>query len=181
MSTNKASSCRNTTSPHDILNFCPTMSSHILPGLDTLHFPLKGQGGDRQNEIQRTLRLRKCKITATAPATKCFHCKTCPHRPAIIISTQSGHTPTNCFCPGPQTGLCMDTILTSRFARRFRFTRLILKQNVREETVERDIQVVRKGVKMGQRTQTEAKAAAPQHSGLPLESSTWPCVLSEVT
>lgn len=43
-----------------------------------------------------------------------------------------------------------------------------------EETVERDSRGVKRGVKVGQRTQTEAKAAAPQHSALPPESSTWP-------
>lgn len=48
------------------------------------------------------------------------------------------------------------------------------RQNVSEEPVERASQGVSGGVKVGQRTWTEAKAAAPQRSALPPESSTRP-------
>lgn len=43
-----------------------------------------------------------------------------------------------------------------------------------EEPVERETQGVIRGLKVGQRTWTEAKAAAPQHFAFPPESSTWP-------
>lgn len=117
MSTNKASSCRNTTSPHDILNFCPTRSSNVLPGPETLFPPQGTRQRGRQNKRQRTLQLRKCKITATAPATRCFHCMICPQGLAIIIFTLK-------VLPfQTQTCLCMDIVLKSKFARRFWFTR----------------------------------------------------------
>lgn len=43
-----------------------------------------------------------------------------------------------------------------------------------EEPAERETQGVRRGLKVGQRTWTEAKAAGPQHSAFPPEYSMWP-------
>lgn len=100
--------------------------------------PLGGQG--REINSMKDIEfgwLRKCKITTTVPTRRRTHCKVSPpptHRPAIIMSAQTGHTPTNHFCPGRKTGLCTDTVLTSRFARIFRFTWLISRQNTSEET-----------------------------------------------
>lgn len=52
---------------YDILNFCPTKSSHILSGLENLPFPPQGTEAERQkSERRRTRQLRESEIWVTA-------------------------------------------------------------------------------------------------------------------
>lgn len=107
--------------PDDILNFCPTKSSHILSGLENLPFSPEGTEAERQKgwKTENSAAQREWNMSygsSLAPATRCLHRKDSPHGPAIFIWAQSGHTQphsTPILHSKLLSGLTSDIFLTS--------------------------------------------------------------------
>lgn len=120
--------------PYDILNFCPTMSSHILSGLENLPFStLKAPSQrDRQSERQGTLQLKIVKYELQFLQQDVFIVRMVPidliylYEYGFIIQTHTA------LCPALQTPLWpyLDTFLKSRLPG---FTPLILSENAKEK------------------------------------------------
>lgn len=153
---------------YDILNFCPTKSSHILSGLENLPFPPQGTKAERQkSERQRTQQLRESEIWATAPRSllqqDVFTVRTVPmdlpylfeHKVAIHSHTALLSCNPN-FCQAlPQTS-SLYPVCQQVWVHTINLERASGRGNGGGEFVGGG-----RGGKVGQRTQTEAKAAAP--------------------
>lgn len=82
--------------PSDILNFCPTKSSHILSGLENLPFPPEGTQAERRKEwkTENSAAQKEWNMSYNSPftpATRCLHHKGSLQGPAIFIWAQSDH------------------------------------------------------------------------------------------
>ena len=183
MSTNKAS-CRNTTSPPWHLELLSNqVFSHTFRPWEFAFSPSRHRGRETERVKDRTRQLRESEIWAAAPATRCLHREDSPHGPAIFIWAQSGHRQPH-GAPIPHSKLLSGLTRTSSLhpvCQQVWVHTINLERESGREDGGGEFAGGGRGGKVGQRTQTEAKAAAPFSTSVFLQHPPRrPRLLSEV-